>query len=336
VGPRRSNSSPGRRPQQHQHCQQQPAAAADEAVNVARVRRHGHCTLPQVLGPEQLRLAQAAFERVRPTIVEQGYAIAVEGRSPALKISQQQVLRCGEPALLELLALPQITSLIDAVSGGGATLRAVGMMCTEPHKPGDAAGGYIDWHTDNSGDRVRPIHPTRSLWTKVFIHLSDSTADGGCTAVVDGSHRWSEERQPSLDPERWQYTGERQTEMPGMVRAVVPAGGAFIFDTNCWHCALPNLSNRERKAVQLVFSVPNELYPGPDPDLHAAALEEGLSPAVLRLLETPPVYVDPFAGGVAATVDSDTEAGGMRRAILTLDDITAIRPGGIHGMRAGV
>ena len=194
--------------------------------------------------------------------------------------------------------------------------------------------GYIDWHTDNSGDRIRPIHPTRSLWTKVFIHLSDSTPDGGCTAVVDGSHRWGEERQPSLEPERWQYTGERQVEMPGIVRAIVPAGGAFIFDTNCWHCALPNLSNRERKAIQLVFSVPNELHPGPDQDLHAIALEEGLDPAVLRLLEASSVYVDPFAGGVAATVESDTEAGGMRRAIMTLDDITA-RPGGIHGLRSG-
>ena len=138
---RTRSSSPCQQPPQHA----QPAVAADdnELTIIAHLRQHGHYTLPQVLDPEQLQLAQAAFERVHPTIVEQGHVIAVEGRSPALKISQQQVIRCGEPALLELLALPQIISLIDAVSGGGATLRAVGMMCTEPHTPGDAPGGYI-------------------------------------------------------------------------------------------------------------------------------------------------------------------------------------------------
>ena len=63
-------------------------------------------------------------------------------------------------------------------------------------------------HIDNAGDRIRPVHPTRALWIKVFISLNDIVDDGGCTAVVAGSHRWGEFRQPSLDPELWRYTGE--------------------------------------------------------------------------------------------------------------------------------
>ena len=46
-------------------------------------------------------------------------------------------------------------------------------------------------HIDNAGDRIRPVHPTRALWIKVFIYLNDIGADGGCTALVPGSHRWS-------------------------------------------------------------------------------------------------------------------------------------------------
>jgi ectoine hydroxylase-related dioxygenase (phytanoyl-CoA dioxygenase family) len=86
----------------------------------------------------------------------------------------------------------------------------------------------------------------RSLWLKCFVYLSDVAADGGCTAVVEGSHAWGEFRQPSLDPGLWRHTAGRQTEMPGTFHAAVPAGSAFIFDTNCWHCALPNVSEQER------------------------------------------------------------------------------------------
>eukprot|EP01051_Picozoa_sp_SAG22_P021774 SAG22_NODE_4947_length_1123_cov_1.236098_2_plen_103_part_00 len=55
-------------------------------------------------------------------------------------------------------------------------------------------------HTDNSGDRIRPVHPSLSLWIKAFIYLNDVAEDGGCTAVVPFSHRFGEFRQPSLDP----------------------------------------------------------------------------------------------------------------------------------------
>eukprot|EP01051_Picozoa_sp_SAG22_P021773 SAG22_NODE_4947_length_1123_cov_1.236098_1_plen_64_part_10 len=46
-----------------------------------------------------------------------------------------------------------------------------------------------------------------------------------------------------------------------MVRSSVPAGSAFIFDTNSWHCALPNVSGQARTSLLLIFTVPNELFP---------------------------------------------------------------------------
>ena len=92
--------------------------------------------------------------------------------------------------------------------------------------------------------------------------------------------------------------------------------------------ALPNVSGQERRSLLLVFTVPNELYPGPgpetsishtrspasntSPDTLALAKDLGLGPALLELLTQPEAYEDPFAGGIVATEH------GMRRGVLTL------------------
>ena len=101
----------------------------------------------------------------------------------------------------------------------------------------------------------------------------------------------------------------------GIVRASVPAGSAFIFDSNCWHCALPNVSGQARNSLLLIFAVPNELFPfegsfaapatrqnqrGTGAGTYILAQELGLSAALLRLLKPPPVYEDPFAGGIVS------------------------------------
>ena len=75
------------------------------------------------------------------------------------------MLSCGEPALLSMLTIPAVVDIVQAASGGGAKLRGLSLISYPSH---DTEGGYIDWHSDNSGDRIRPVHPTRSLWIKVF------------------------------------------------------------------------------------------------------------------------------------------------------------------------
>eukprot|EP01045_Picozoa_sp_COSAG04_P051110 COSAG04_NODE_21069_length_380_cov_1.277580_1_plen_63_part_01 len=63
------------------------------------------------------------------------------------------------------------------------------------------------------------MHPTLSLFTKLFIYINDVADNGGPTAVVPGSHLAPE------GPTRGEYAGSRnpdglpQDSMPGCVKA---------------------------------------------------------------------------------------------------------------------
>ena len=112
---------------------------------------------------------------------------------------------------------------------------------------------------------------------KVFIYLNDIGADGGCTALVPGSHRWSlspeaggstfpvsEGGDPAegevaqtheFDRERAAHVGGHaaQDAMPGHVKVTCSAGTALFFDTRCAHTAFANTSQMPRECIILIF-----------------------------------------------------------------------------------
>ena len=103
-------------------------------------------------------------------------------------------------------------------------------------------------------DRPPYMHPTLSLFTKLFIYINDVADNGGPTAVVPGSHLAPE------GPTRGEYAGSRnpdglpQDSMPGCVKASGPAGTAFFFDSRIHHSAMPNVSSRERSVLVVNLS----------------------------------------------------------------------------------
>ncbi len=103
-------------------------------------------------------------------------------------------------------------------------------------------------------DRTPYMHPTLSLFTKLFIYINDVADNGGPTAVVPGSHLAPE------GPTRGEYAGSRnpdglpQDSMPGCVKASGPAGTAFFFDSRIHHSAMPNVSSRERSVLVVNLS----------------------------------------------------------------------------------
>jgi ectoine hydroxylase-related dioxygenase (phytanoyl-CoA dioxygenase family) len=50
------------------------------------------------------------------------------------------------------------------------------------------------------------MHPKLSLFTKMFIYLGDVAADGGCTSLVAGSHRWPEAPRTADYMGMWAHT----------------------------------------------------------------------------------------------------------------------------------
>ena len=121
-------------------------AGADGALEAAAegLRTRGYAVLPPLLGAPALGEAQAAFESMRPRIL-QGGSTAAAGRSRSHTLGLDAVLADDDARpLLPLLSHPDVLAVVEKVSGGGATLRGASLGIYTPQRAGDAPGGYID------------------------------------------------------------------------------------------------------------------------------------------------------------------------------------------------
>jgi ectoine hydroxylase-related dioxygenase (phytanoyl-CoA dioxygenase family) len=85
--------------------------------------------------------------------------------------------------------------------------------------PGETAQ---PWHTDDAFYLV-PRPRSSTLAVSVIWAIEDFTADNGATEIVRGSHRWAAEH-----PDDRAAAGD-------VVRAIMPAGSAIVFDGATWH-----------------------------------------------------------------------------------------------------
>ena len=100
--------------------------------------------MPPLLGAPALGEAQAAFESMRPRIL-QGGSTAAAARSRSHTLGLDAVLADDDARpLYPLLSHPDVLAVVEKVSGGGATLRGASLGIYTPQRAGDAPGGYID------------------------------------------------------------------------------------------------------------------------------------------------------------------------------------------------
>ena len=105
-----------------------------------------------------------------------------------------------------------------------------------PSRPA-GADGYTTWHNDKErSDNWE--NPTYRV-VKLFLALWDVPRDGGETAVVAGTHRLPTDPAEMLENGLFRsllapYPGDalRQSCMPNLIRATLPAGAAFLFDSS--------------------------------------------------------------------------------------------------------
>ena len=136
-------------------------------------------------------------------------------------------------------------------------LRCTG--CGPRTVPADADGaGYTYWHRDEPRPGQWPLPRGRVI--KMFMLLSDVAEGGGPLGVVPGSHNlefgpWETLRRSfrssmTLDAEL------PQDAMPNHVKFAAPAGTALLFDTACWHTAMPHTGGPARARSHCCRSVP--------------------------------------------------------------------------------
>lgn len=140
---------------------------------------------------------------------------------------------------LELMEHPNMMNMMRDALGHSFVMVDNDALIKPPQKP-----AHTGWHRD-TGTSLMIHEKSVPFMVKVFYFLSDVEYDGGCLALLPGSHLMPDEKLPKAD---------KQEEMPGHVRMNVKAGTAVMFNGYVYHSALNNYTNHTRRSLIYNYS----------------------------------------------------------------------------------
>jgi hypothetical protein len=230
---------------------------------------NGFLVIPDVLAGAELSYAQAAWSKVQEPKQaeweaerEKGNGFAhqagggfASGTNVARRFFDLGQLCEVDDCFVELMDHPKITPVVTHFAGGGDIHGNPGIgndvyhgiaqvaPCGGRVLPSDTNKryspepvGYLAWHRDvpNARGSHGPLPSFRYI--KGFVYLWDVGEDGGCAAVVPGSHLLSDAPRVSLtQPMASGYELSKapgvlgHEAMPNHVKIAVPAGTCLIF-----------------------------------------------------------------------------------------------------------
>jgi hypothetical protein len=194
------------------------------------IERDGWALLPSRVSPGLVARLAVELEAVH---VEQR-ALQVRNRVGAGTDGTVHHLPCAGGAFLEFLEEPQYRQWLDRFFQGPYILNTFGGVLNLPHDVAYVGNVHRDLRTF-SGD----LH----LMAQLLVMIDEFTEENGATYLLSGSHRLCEK--PS-----------DEVFFRDAVRAVGAAGSIVMFNSNLWHAAGVNHSDRPRRALTLAFTRP--------------------------------------------------------------------------------
>jgi len=143
-------------------------------------------------------------------------------------------LPCAGGAFLELLEQNYSHAALQQFFQGPYILNTYGGVLNRPNDVSYVGRVHRD---------LRSFSGPVNLMGQLLVMLDDFTEDNGATYVLSGSHRLREK------PEDGTFFREA-------VRAVGAAGSIVVFNSNLWHAAGVNRSDRSRRALTIAFTRP--------------------------------------------------------------------------------
>jgi hypothetical protein len=171
-------------------------------------------------------------------------------------------LPCAGGAFLEFLEQPEYREPLERFFQGPYILNTFGGVLNLPHDVAYVGSVHRDLRTF-SGDL--------RLMAQLLVMIDEFTEENGATYLLGGSHRLREK--PS-----------DEAFFKGAMRAVGPAGSIVMFNSNLWHAAGINRSDRPRRALTLAFTRPFIKQQLDYPRALGYARREALSPTLRQLL----------------------------------------------------
>jgi hypothetical protein len=142
----------------------------------------------------------------------------------------------GDDSLSDFLECMYMHAEITQYFGGNYILNSYGALNNERN-----AMGYKHGH--NFHRDVRTYSHGFKLMLNMLVMVDDFTQDNGATKLIPGS-QLTEAPPP---PEKIAALS---------IRALGTAGSILLFDSNVWHSAAPNITDKPRMALTLTFTRP--------------------------------------------------------------------------------
>jgi len=204
------------------------------ALDVARVaetlRKDGYCVVDKVLSAGLIAELRAAMYRAQERIVAE---VGAERLRRAGEAGVLRLMMKFEPALCQLLEVPEMLAVVDHHLGATAILHLQNGFIL----PG-AAGGD-DFQSSFHQDFPRVLNGYL-MSINTFFALDDFSARNGATRVVPGTQQRARPAQGDLER--------------GAVSVECAAGAMIVFDSTLWHAGGRNTSGKDRLAVNQQFT----------------------------------------------------------------------------------
>ena len=210
-----------------------PSTAAEQAYELLRIQ--GYCIVDSGLGESemcQLRLAFDAGHKAYAERYGERFDLAALGENHTIR-----VLPAVAPAFLTLIQNHPLQALLDLIFGESVTLNQVNGLI---NPPSGATFSQGRWHRDLP---YQHFVASRPLAVNALFCLDDFTKENGATKVAPGTHK--EEKYPS------------DTVLSEIARTLTtPAGYFLVLDAMTFHAAGKNTTDKPRRAVNHVYTIP--------------------------------------------------------------------------------
>lgn len=213
--------------------------AADAALSddpaLEELARNGFAVLPGAIASETMAAMRLVLDRL---LAAQTARFGGEDRLATIgDAGLARALLEEEPIFLDLLRLPRLDAIIEAVLGPAALVMQQNGVVMPPC---GATHHQQSWHRDlpyQSWVASKPIA------LGALATLDDFTAESGATFFLPGSHK--HESFPSSGfVARWAQ------------QAFAEAGSVVVFDAMCFHAGGVNRGQRPRRAVNTLYGIP--------------------------------------------------------------------------------
>jgi ectoine hydroxylase-related dioxygenase (phytanoyl-CoA dioxygenase family) len=198
------------------------------------VRLLGYAAVSGVLDEAMLERVRQAMYRTQRRIMED---VGQDRLQRAGELGVLRLVAKYDQIFLDLLALPQIVSVIDATVSETAILHLQNGFILPSFKDGEAPSVFQNrYHMD-----FPRVLNGYVMSINVMLAIDEFRPDNGATLVIPGSHQKT-------------HPPDFATVDQLMVPATCPQGSMLIFDSTLYHAAGPNISGADRLAINHQFT----------------------------------------------------------------------------------